>query len=96
MSHNVKNNNDFRTRIYVKSGHNASHNRVITLSELCISYKDLCINLHTRNHKKHKINFVPVLSQRWNKNDPLKPIPEVINCDNIDEIINLIDLWNCE
>ena len=46
--------------------------------------------------KKHKINFVPVLSQRWNKNDPLKPIPEVINCDNIDEIINLIDLWNCE
>ena len=54
MSHNVKNNNDFRTVIYVKSGHNHSHNRVITLSELCISYKDLCINLHTRNNKKHK------------------------------------------
>ena len=58
VNHNVKNNNDFRRRIYVKSGHNASHNRVITLSELCMSYKDLCMNLHTRNHKKHKINFV--------------------------------------
>ena len=42
----------------------------------------------------YDIKLVPVTSQRWTDNDPLKPPQEVIECNNIEDIFSLIEDQN--
>ena len=58
------------------------------------NWKDLKIGL-SMSHD-HDIKLVPVTSQRWHENDPLKPPQEVIECDNIEDIFSLIEDQNDE
>ena len=56
------------------------------------NWKDLKIGL-SMSHD-HDIKLVPVTSNRWFKNDPMKPPQEVIECDNIEDIFSLIEDQN--
>ena len=53
------------------------------------NWKDLKIGLDMSHN--YNIKLVPVTSQRWHENDPLKPPQEVIECDNIEDIFSLIE-----
>ena len=56
------------------------------------NWKDLKIGLDMSYN--YDIKLVPVTSQRWTDNDPLKPPQEVIECNNIEDIFSLIEDQN--